>query len=82
MVPVMWYYPRAAIDPTLMDVVPVPAAGNTLTVREYQARWLAVFSFNQSKLNIVWTGFTLDWYAALWRDAVDQTLVSGRSSRL
>jgi spermidine/putrescine transport system permease protein len=29
---------------------------------------LIVFSFNQSKLNIVWTGFTLDWYASLWRD--------------
>jgi spermidine/putrescine transport system permease protein len=31
---------------------------------------LILFSFNQSKLNIVWTGFTLDWYAALWRDTV------------
>src|SRR5262245_40941618 len=31
---------------------------------------LVVFSFNQSKLNIVWTGFTLDWYAALWTDSV------------
>jgi spermidine/putrescine transport system permease protein len=31
---------------------------------------MILFSFNQSKLNIVWTGFTLDWYAALWRDAV------------
>jgi spermidine/putrescine transport system permease protein len=31
---------------------------------------LVLFSFNQSKLNIVWTGFTFDWYAALWRDAV------------
>jgi spermidine/putrescine transport system permease protein len=29
---------------------------------------LILFSFNQSKLNIVWTGFTLEWYAALWRD--------------
>jgi spermidine/putrescine transport system permease protein len=31
---------------------------------------LVLFSFNQSKLNIVWTGFTLDWYAALWHDTV------------
>jgi spermidine/putrescine transport system permease protein len=31
---------------------------------------LIMFSFNESKLNIVWTGFTLDWYAALWRDSV------------
>ena len=27
------------------------------------------FSFNSSRLNIVWSGFTLDWYAAMWRDA-------------
>ena len=31
---------------------------------------MVLFSFNQSKLNIVWTGFTLEWYAALWRDSV------------
>lgn len=29
---------------------------------------LIAFSFNASRLNIVWTGFTLDWYAAVWRD--------------
>ena len=28
------------------------------------------FSFNQSKLGIVWTGFTFEWYVALWRDSV------------
>jgi spermidine/putrescine transport system permease protein len=31
---------------------------------------LVIFSFNESKLNIVWTGFTLDWYASLWSDTV------------
>jgi spermidine/putrescine transport system permease protein len=31
---------------------------------------MILFSFNESKLNIVWTGFTFDWYAALWRDSV------------
>jgi spermidine/putrescine transport system permease protein len=31
---------------------------------------LILFSFNQSRLNIVWTGFTLEWYATLWRDTV------------
>jgi muramidase (phage lysozyme) len=44
MIPVMWYYPRASRDVALMDVVPVPSAGNVLTVREYQQRWLAVWS--------------------------------------
>lgn len=27
---------------------------------------LVAFSFNQSKLNAVWTGFTVDWYGRLW----------------
>ncbi len=44
MIPVMWYYPRASREPALMDVVPVPSAGNVLTIREYQTRWLAVFA--------------------------------------
>ncbi len=45
MIPIMWYYPRAARDPTLLDIVPVPSAGNVLTVREYQQRWLGVWAF-------------------------------------
>ncbi len=45
MIPVMWYYPRAAREPELMDVVPVPSAGNVLTIREYQQRWLGVWAF-------------------------------------
>jgi spermidine/putrescine transport system permease protein len=28
------------------------------------------FSFNTSRLNILWEGFTLDWYVAIWRDSV------------
>jgi spermidine/putrescine transport system permease protein len=31
---------------------------------------LIAYSFNSSRLNIVWQGFTLDWYAAIWRDRV------------
>jgi ABC-type sulfate transport system permease component len=31
---------------------------------------LVAFSFNTSRLNIIWEGFTLEWYAAIWRDAV------------
>ena len=27
---------------------------------------LVIFSFNDSKLNAVWKGFTFDWYAKLW----------------
>jgi hypothetical protein len=45
MVPVIWYYPKAAHDPALMDQVPLPWAGNRLTVREYQMRWLDMLEF-------------------------------------
>jgi hypothetical protein len=45
MIPVIWYYPRAAREPALMDQVPKPWAGNRLTVREYQMRWLDVLEF-------------------------------------
>jgi spermidine/putrescine transport system permease protein len=31
---------------------------------------LILFSFNESRLNIQWTGFTLDWYAKLLEDRV------------
>jgi hypothetical protein len=36
-VPVVWYLPSAYGNDALMDTVP---AGNTMTPREYQARWL------------------------------------------
>jgi hypothetical protein len=42
-IPLAWYYPAALRNPDLMDVVPVPAAGNILTPRQYQARWMAIF---------------------------------------
>lgn len=45
MVPVIWYYPKAARQPELMDQVPLPQYGNRLTVREYQRRWLEVLAF-------------------------------------
>ena len=50
MVPVMWYYPRAASDPKWMDRVPNPAGGNRLTIREYQARWMALLAQNAEDL--------------------------------
>ncbi|HLP09417.1 MAG TPA: ABC transporter permease [Opitutaceae bacterium] len=30
--------------------------------------FLVAYSFNSSRLNVVWEGFTLKWYALLWRD--------------
>ena len=31
---------------------------------------LIAYSFNSSRLNILWEGFTLRWYSAIWQDAV------------
>jgi len=42
-IPVAWYYPAALSNPELMDVVPMPEAGNRLTIREYQTKWLTKF---------------------------------------
>ena len=43
-VPVGWYYPAALNDPSWMDRVPHPENGNTLTVRQYQTEWLAIYT--------------------------------------
>lgn len=47
-VPVVWYWPAAARDPTQLDIVPMPNAGNRLTVREYQQHWLSVYTAKQA----------------------------------
>ena len=41
--------------------------------------FLIVFSFNSSKLNVVWEGFSLRWYRELWSDS---RLVAGLQSSL
>lgn len=46
---------------------------------------LVVFSFNASRLNAVWTGFTFDWYRELWHDfaiwaAASNSLIIGVAS--
>ncbi len=42
-IPLAWYYPAALRNESLMDVVPLPEAGNVLTPRQYQARWMSAF---------------------------------------
>ena len=42
-VPINWYYPAAARNPALMDIIPAPQAGNRLTIRQYQTRWLNLY---------------------------------------
>lgn len=46
---------------------------------------LVLYSFNQSRLNAVWTGFTFDWYRSLWSDfaiwaATKNSLIVGFAS--
>lgn len=42
-IPLAWYYPAAIGDAALMDLVPAPDAGNVLTPREYQAKWMEMY---------------------------------------
>lgn len=42
-VPVIWYYPVAWNDTSIMDQIP-PYPGNTLTVRGYQTKWMGIYS--------------------------------------
>ena len=42
-VPVIWYYPVAWDNPTIMDSIPAPQFGNRLTVREYQTKWMELY---------------------------------------
>ena len=42
-VPVAWYWPIALTNPPQLDIVPMPNAGNTLTVRQYQTKWMGVY---------------------------------------
>lgn len=42
-VPVVWYYPKAWENDMLLDQVPVPGQGNTMTVRAYAESWIKTF---------------------------------------
>ena len=42
-VPIGWYYPAALGDPSWLDRIPHPEYGNTLTVRQYQTKWLDAY---------------------------------------
>lgn len=80
-VPVIWYWPRAATDPSQLDIVPMPGAGNRLTVREYQQRWLATYeskSATSTPNNCVGASPTADGYAL----PIDRALIAANPSML
>ncbi len=80
-VPVIWYWPRAATDPNQLDIVPMPGAGNRLTVREYQQRWLATYeskTATSTPNDCVGASPTADGYAL----PIDRSLIAGNPSML
>ena len=80
-VPVVWYWPRAATDPGQMDVVPMPSSGNTLTVREYQTKWLDLYVQKLGASvdgSCVGASPTVDGYAL----PLDRTLIAANPSML
>lgn len=43
-VPVIWYYPIAWGNDSIMDSVPSREFGNTFTVRQYQTKWMGIYN--------------------------------------
>lgn len=56
-VPVVWYIGHVpAPNSTQWDTVPVPGAGNRLTPRQYQARWITVYNRLLGEATAIHTG--------------------------
>lgn len=79
-VPVIWYWPVAATDPTQLDIVPMPGAGNRLTVREYQEHWLSVYETKNAEATTTACvgAVSADGYAL----PIDRTLIDATPSML
>jgi hypothetical protein len=79
-VPVVWYWPVAAEDPSQLDVVPMPGAGNRLTVREYQTHWLAVYETKRAGTGTgeCASAASADGYAL----PIDRTLIDAKPTML
>ena len=54
------------------------AAGFTFAFLYLPLLVVVVYSFNDSRLNAEWVGFTLDWYRALFAD--EEMLLAARNS--
>lgn len=54
-VPVYWYLPAAASNPALMDKIPAAWAGNNLTPRQYQAKWMNLYQKNANVVSSLWS---------------------------
>lgn len=78
-VPISWYYPAALTNPALMDTIPRPDAGNTLTIRQYQTRWLGVYHDKLANTDdtaiCAATDVTGDWALPLPREILTPTML-------
>jgi hypothetical protein len=80
-VPIVWYWPAAVDDAAQLDIVPRPDAGNQLTVRGYQQRWLDVYekkSSDKSASRCSLSGSASGDYAL----PIDRTLIDADPSML
>jgi murein DD-endopeptidase MepM/ murein hydrolase activator NlpD len=78
-VPLAWYYPAAIGNPALMDVVPAPGAGNTLTPRQYQTRWMDVYNAETTTGTAVCGPVVA---GGEWSLPVDRTLIDANPAAL
>jgi hypothetical protein len=78
-IPVAWYYPAAISNPALMDIVPMPDAGNRFTPREYQSRWMTVYESKAATGTIV-CGPVLA--GGEWSLPVDRALIDANPAAL
>lgn len=49
-IPYGWYFPASLKNAALIDTVPVRSAGNTLTIRQYGARWIDMYIKNYAEM--------------------------------
>ncbi|MDJ0771684.1 MAG: M23 family metallopeptidase [Ilumatobacter sp.] len=80
-VPIIWYFPAALGDPETMDRIPRPDAGNTLTVRAYQTRWLDTYNekvagVDETVPTCVATDVTGEWALPLPREILTPEMLS------
>jgi hypothetical protein len=78
-VPLAWYYPAAISNQALMDVVPAPGAGNTLTPRQYQNRWMGVYNAKTTTGTVVCGPVVA---GGEWSLPVDRTFIDANPAAL
>jgi Peptidase family M23 len=79
MIPLVWYYPETITNPALLDIVPMPEAGNTITPRQYQTSWLKIYAANAAGSSSA-CGSTMAW--GEWALPFDRTIIDANPAML